>query len=472
MVTDFSYSRTLLFLAYGLSFIIMGLAIMLKRNSSSDMRLSKKLYLLGAFGITHGLAEWMYIIIPMRTFFHPEHSSIPLLAILFLLIVSSYIFLLFFGLLLYFETKTHASWVKPIPPVLFLAWLGISSAVIGTNLYDMQSWVISEIWSRYLLTLPASLITGYALLMQLPEFVRKGMPGTIKRDLRYLAYVFFLYSFFGGIVVPAADFYPASIINKATFLETVHIPIQVFRSICGILMAVFTIRVTAYYDLEVKRILQLSQKRQAVLEERDRIARDLHDGIIQSIYGEGLRLENSLRSLGNGNEKVTEDLKTTIHRLNDIIEDIRSYIVGLRLLLPGSSFKDQIQDVIYELSHNREVNISVQVSGEICTFPDETAHEILLILKEAVSNAIRHAQAGQITVVCDKRGDAFYLSVIDDGIGFTPALNRCHNGIVNMQQRAGVIGGDFTITGYPERGTEVTLTVPCMGEVSACQQKF
>lgn len=101
------------------------------------------------------------------------------------------------------------------------------------------------------------------------------------------------------------------------------------------------------------------------------------------------------------------------------------------------------------------------MSDNLPDLPSETTHHLLLILRETVHNAIRHAQAGKITIICDKRREGLYVSIIDDGIGFVEAEgNIGHHGIVNSRKRVEKLGGTFQIYGYPNRGTEVSLVIP------------
>lgn len=463
VLPNFTYNNLIMYLVYGLVFIIMGLAIMLQRNKSSGILLAKNLRYLAAFGLLHGLAEWMYIFVPVRLYFFPHTALTPLLIVLFLLKVSSYLCLFYFGLLLYNETKKKLAWMQVYPPIAFVAWLGICLWVIVPDPSRLHGWTYAEIWSRYLLAFPASFITGYALMLQLPEFEQKGMPVAIKQNLFLLAHVMFFYSIFGGLVVPPAEFFPASVLNTELFKHYL-LPIQKARSACGLLMAVLTIRVVDFYDLEARRLVEEAKRKQAILEERERFARDLHDGIIQSIYGEGLRLEHCLSTLTRDQTEQERELKQTIQRLNETIRDVRNYIADLRIPMGDSALDLLIQEIINEVSC-RNITIAYEVGVHIPRLSREVTYNIILIFREALFNAIRHAQAENITIILDTRRDCLYLSIIDDGIGFSPCPSGIgHDGVQNMKKRAEAIHGSLSVTGYPHRGTEVLLLVPCNPE--------
>lgn len=457
----FTFHNIVLYFVYGLTFFVMGLAIFLQSSKNSDLRLAKKLRYLAAFGISHGLAEWLFAIIRLRLHFEPHLDFIPYLATLFALKVGSYVFLLYFGLTLYYETKRCSGYIKLLPPLLLILWLVAFFWNVCGNWLDLYNWRLGEVWSRYLLAFPASVMAGYALTLQIPEFSAKGMPLALQRNLRQLAGVMFCYALFGGLIVPYAEFFPANVLNSHSFFEYIHIPVQVFRALCGLLFALLTIRMITFYDHEMLKLIQQGQKTQTVFEERERFACDLHDGVIQGIYGEGLHLESVANNLKDEKPDTASELTLSIKRLNDIIYDIRSYISDLRPALRISSLQQAIQDLISELSSHTYLKISLQISDAIPALPQETTHHLLLILRESLHNVIRHAQAENITIICDIRQEKLYISIIDDGIGCSGnASDACQNGIANSTKRVKQLGGVFKVTGYPNRGTEVSLVIP------------
>lgn len=171
---------------------------------------------------------------------------------------------MYFGLTLYCETKHCSRDIKFLPPLLFVLWFYIFLWNVWGNEFDLYNWLLGEVWSRYLLAFPASLIAGYALMLQIPEFSAKGMPIALRTHLRWLAGVMFCYAIFGGLIVPYADFFPANVLNTRIFFECTHIPAQIFRAVCGLLFAFFTIRIIAFYDHEMQKMIQESQKKQTV----------------------------------------------------------------------------------------------------------------------------------------------------------------------------------------------------------------
>lgn len=461
MPLPFTFANVILFFAYGLAFVVMGLAIFFKCHKNSRLRLAEELKYLAAFGILHGFSEWMVLLIPLRLHFYPGTDLVNYILGLFVCKVLSFVCLLSFGALLFAKTNERFLWLKKAPGLLLGLWTAIFIMVVRPDPYNMEGWVLCSIWARYLLAFPAGIMAGRALIMQLPQFSAKDMPSSLKADLTASAHILYVYSFVAGLVVPQAEFFPASVINSTVFMEALHIPIEVVRSLCGLLLAIFIIRVLAFYDLEARRLVEEADRRQGVFEERERIGRDLHDGIIQSIYGVGLQLE-SCATDSTRHEVGNNTIPKSIRKLNEIIRDIRHYINDLRAPTANSDMREAIEQMVKDLAQQTEADVSLQMAEVLPDLEEEAVHNMLLILTEALYNAIKHAHADMITIIIDKRGEALYIGVIDDGIGFTePEKESTHNGMRNMRKRALLIGAALEITGYPARGTELSLSIPC-----------
>ena len=197
-----------------------------------------------------------------------------------------------------------------------------------------------------------------------------------------------------------------------------------------------------------------------MLEERERIGMELHDGIIQSLYGIGMQVE----LLRRVKEQIPRnDLGGVIDSLNDVIEDIRSYITKLR---HDETSTDTICECMHQLKarlHPPE-SIEIAINAPNITPPFTTAafESICLIINEALSNAIRHAEASAISVDVQVTRSHFVVIVEDNGIGFDlhEAENKQGLGLRNMQQRARLYGGEVVISSEPEVGTRLVIEVP------------
>jgi signal transduction histidine kinase len=210
--------------------------------------------------------------------------------------------------------------------------------------------------------------------------------------------------------------------------------------------------------------LHEAARRLAVTDERDRIGRDLHDGIIQSLYAVSLSLEDVPELMVESPDEAGARLDRAIESLNVAIRDIRNFIYGLR---PEAVDGHQVLAGIAALAHEVGVGglIDVEVSLDPTADPGlspEQGVELLSLVREALSNAARHARARRIEVRLRPIDGASELSVADDGVGFDPALvaRGGHHGLANMPVRAAAIGGTYLIQSAPGEGTRIIVRLP------------
>jgi len=220
-------------------------------------------------------------------------------------------------------------------------------------------------------------------------------------------------------------------------------------------------------------------QRLAVVEERERIGKDLHDGIIQAIYGVGLSLEEVLDLVEDeaGRAEAVERVDHAIDSLNLVISDIRSYILRLRPALAGE--EDPVEALARfteELGINAVVDLEVDLEGGaglLRSMPPDRRSDVLFIAREALSNVARHAGATQTALVLRADRDDLVLAIEDNGRGFDPdALDGPdgfghHQGIVNMRARAEGMGGSFAVERPIESGARIIVRVPVVPSVTA-----
>ena len=220
--------------------------------------------------------------------------------------------------------------------------------------------------------------------------------------------------------------------------------------------------------LEVARA-QDDQRRLALFEERDRIARDLHDSVIQRLFGTGLRMQG-LRELVT-QPSVERQLGEFVEDLDTTIRDIRRTIFDLRdAPEPGPvSLRAQLLQAIRDAARTLHVDPRITFTGPLDTkVPDEVRDDVLATLREALSNAARHAEAGQVHVevtVTEPEPGAWLLelSVRDDGRGIRRG-SRAGGGLANMGDRASRWGGRCLVEPNADGGTHVYWSVPLPAE--------
>jgi signal transduction histidine kinase len=202
-----------------------------------------------------------------------------------------------------------------------------------------------------------------------------------------------------------------------------------------------------------------------VVEERQRIGMDLHDGIIQSIYAVGLTLEYVDGQLAESDVPGARDrLRVAIEALNATIRDIRAYILDLRpKRFEGSDLVAGLQGLLAEFRANTliAVDFNAEPHADTGLWP-EARMALFHIAQEALSNAAKHSRASRMSVRLGDEDGHVTLTLSDNGQGFDPARveHRAGHGLMNMQDRARALGGRLTFECPPGQGTTVKVNLP------------
>ena len=194
-----------------------------------------------------------------------------------------------------------------------------------------------------------------------------------------------------------------------------------------------------------------------ILAERERIAHDLHDHVIQRLFAAGMDLQGTLARARS--PEVAERLNRTLDDLQTIIEEIRTTIFQLKSPLgKNGDFRQRIQKVVADLTEHRDIVTTMRMHGPMTAVGGELAEHAEAVTAEAVSNALRHSGASRVTVEVSV-ADMFILDISDNGCGI-PADNSRNSGLANMRHRAEQLGGTCEITNPPEGGTRVHWIAP------------
>ncbi|MEQ8677407.1 MAG: GAF domain-containing protein [Aggregatilineales bacterium] len=196
-----------------------------------------------------------------------------------------------------------------------------------------------------------------------------------------------------------------------------------------------------------------------LLEERERVGMELHDGVIQSLYAVGIKLK--LLSLS---EKATStDLDQVIANLDNTIEDIRGYILNLKTATyHKKTIFQSINDTISRLAIPETLKIKIHAPDEIPLFPLDLLESICQIINEAISNTVRHANASIINIILEQTSDVIRVTIEDDGKGFN--LKDIDNvkglGLRNIRQRVTINHGTMRVESDKNSGTHITFEIP------------
>jgi signal transduction histidine kinase len=199
-------------------------------------------------------------------------------------------------------------------------------------------------------------------------------------------------------------------------------------------------------------------ERLAVFEDRDRIARDLHDQVIQRLFASGMKLQGVLPQITP--PQVEERVSSVVDDLDLTIRDIRSAIFSLQARdgKDGPSLRAQVAEVVQEMTGPLGMSCSLRLDAQLDNrVPDDVGEDMLHALREALSNAARHGKATQVEVAVEAGSDVALL-VYDNGTGIKDTSRS--SGLANLAHRAGQHGGTLTVGPGASGGTELHWRVP------------
>jgi signal transduction histidine kinase len=201
-------------------------------------------------------------------------------------------------------------------------------------------------------------------------------------------------------------------------------------------------------------------QRLAVLEDRARIARELHDGVIQSLFGAGILLEATVEI-----EELPVSASAGLARVAEMIDrtmlDLRSYIFDLEpSALVGRSLRNALQRVAREFQESSAIECRVAIDADAVKVLEDKALQIIQIVREALSNVVRHALASICQIELRQDAGGVLLQVSDNGRGFVPSAVTWGNGLENISRRALGIGAQVDFMSEPGVGSMVRIMFP------------
>ena len=236
------------FFLYGLSFFILGFAIIIYPKKNSMFALAPHLNLVAGFALIHGINEW----IDLFMLIHAPSTALPLQLLRAITLPVSFFFLLLFGVQKVKGTRRTLA-IRSLPWILSAAWLVMV-------LFCHHKLKVVDIGSRYLFGAPGTILTSYALYCHLQPLRQTGLTVVIKH-LIFMIFVFVLYGVLAGAIVPKAAFFPANVLNYDWVLATFGVPIQIFRAICAAVLAYCTLRVLSIFHWETQQQFRENESR-------------------------------------------------------------------------------------------------------------------------------------------------------------------------------------------------------------------
>ncbi|MBI5928652.1 MAG: sensor histidine kinase [Chloroflexi bacterium] len=500
-----------IFFLYGLAFYSLGLALLVESGRASELGFAHSMRLLAGFGLLHGTHEW--IDMAERVSVELHHKPLPdwLLWLRLVILVTSFLALLAFGehLLIRERTGNAPTWRLT---VLAVGWYTASCIIVRVvfNLNDQEWLRTADVLSRYVLGIPGAMFAAWALLHQRKPFRERGM-GKFVRDLNLAAFALALYGGVGQIFPAKSEIFPANTINSEFFSDTFGFPVQLFRAVMGVIVAVAMMQVLRALEFEnqqrlatienekienerlsrealarlnaelqkaneeTSRLLKEVQQRDAVRgellhhitaaqeSERKRIARELHDETGQALTGLALGLKGLVSMVDSKPDLAKRRLTDMGSMASTALGELRHLINDLRPpQLDDMGLTAALRWMVERANERGLFQTELKISGEAISLPSEVETTLFRIGQEALTNVFKHAHANHVTVSLDY-ADGPSLTVCDDGVGFDPSAMldtsnlRTSWGLIGMQERVNLINASLEIESEPNHGSRLTV---------------
>jgi signal transduction histidine kinase len=475
---------TLVFFLYGLSFFTMGIIILQEVGRCSDVRLRRALRFLAIFGLLHGFHEWMEMFLAIGAIPSLDVQPSSWLHLRLIILALSFLALATFGVLLPFVNSAYRRLALLIPLSLLAIWAFGILVFQGIYQPDTGYWEVVDVWTRYVLAIPAALLACWGLIYQQREFRRRGM-ASFGRDSLWAAIAFAWYGLIGQVFVNPSPLPPSNVINTGTFLNTFGFPVQIMRAVAALVAAIFVARFLRSFQVETQKEIQdlqgarleEAQRREALRgellrrvvaaqeAERQRIARELHDETGQALTAIGLGVRSVATNIHQDSEKAAANIRQIQRMVDRSLDDLQRIIGDLRPShLDDLGLAAALRWYANEVQKRASLEITFELSGESPETPSEVKTAIFRIAQEALTNVIRHSGAQSATVRLMFDAETVTLEVQDNGHGFDTkkigSASRPAWGLLGMEERANLLGGSLKIDSEPGKGTTVNVIIP------------
>jgi len=487
--TGLQFDLLIVFFVYGAAFFTMGLALALEASRSPSLAAAELLIPLAAFGILHGLHEWMEIFLLQIIWLGeqlPDWVSWFRLGVLTI----SFVLLIIYGVQAFRSQRKQAMPMAAVGLsilalyILFILYNVLLSVPAG----QIPALRLTDVLARYLLAVPGTLLASLGLYFQgLTSKTDNRHP--LARSLQLAAFGFGIYGL-TQIFVPAVDMAPARWISADAFLAATGVPIQVFRAAMAVLVMLAMIHAVRVVEKERQEQLQAAQqarvealqqiqleltKREALRrellhhvvqaqeDERARISRELHDETAQVLSAFSLDLASLQNSLANrekskvlierllkNSKQISQGLYRLVHDLRPAHLDDLGLVPTLQSLCEGD-FADQ------------DLDVSVDIQGEVHRLKPILATALFRVAQEGLTNISRHAKVKKARIQLAFTSGQVTMRLMDAGVGFDPSATLDPPrgwGLTGMRERIESVGGKLHIRSAPGEGTTIEVIVP------------
>ena len=459
----FAVNRGLVFFVYGQIFFVLGLTTALQSWRHSRLVLARSLKWLAVFGITHGLHGWGDVFIPLQAQYMAPPFIDLLLGLQAMLLAVSFVALFQFGVEHLRPLPDQQRYLRYLPGAALVIWIFVAFGPSLTATDSGLTWYrLNNIWARYTIGFPAALLAAYGLRTQAYRLIAPVEMPHIWRTLQIAGLALASYSVMGGLIVPPANFFPASWLNSVVIEQVTLIPIPVYRSVVGLILMLALLRAFEVFRIELDRHLSTMEETQVLITERERIGRELHDGTLQTIYAAGLLLRTSEKELTQEaiSASCLSRVEQSIALLDEAVRDIRSYIGALQTEPNSQSLAASLQELATS-NHMRslvDVEVDLNLPDDQPLTPAQVGH-LLAIVNESLSNVVRHSHATHLHIAANIMDGQLILKIEDNGQGLPSDYVEGY-GLRNMQDRARLLGGSMAVDTNQGIGTRVTVKLP------------
>jgi signal transduction histidine kinase len=490
MVEIFTRNIIIVYFFYGLSFFIMGLAVLLEFGHSSKLDFARALRPLIGFGLIHGSHEWfeMFLIIQDRT--SGPVTAPWVLPVRLIALAASFLFLIAFGARLITGPGKPKLYLGMLSTITAIWVIGLLGVVFNDSNVETRA-IAADVYTRYALAIPGVALTVWGLILQRRKFIQIGM-SNIGRDVLLAAVAFGLYGGIGQLFASRSIIFPSGILNSDVFLRIFGFPVQVFRAVVATMAAVFITRSLRAFEVESnQRIAELRNAQVAEQQrldnlraellhktviaqesERQRIARELHDETGQTLTALGMGLRGMSETISINRNRAIEQANELEKLATAGVEELQRLVSGLHPpQLDDLGLLAALRWYTSDISDRTGIIINIINQGKKPKLSSDVRAVVFRIAQEAITNVVRHARATKIDIQVDYSEDNIYLRVEDNGEGFnTDEVMKKKPGkptawgLLGMAERALLVGGTCNIFSHPGKGTLIEVNVPIIGE--------
>ncbi len=491
MADLFTRNIIIVYFFYGLSFFVMGLAVLLEFGHSSKLDFARALRPLVGFGLIHGAHEWFEMFLLIHDRISGTLHAAWVLPFRIIALASSFLFLIAFGARLLTGINKPRLYVGLLSTITAIWVIGLLGVLFSSATSQVRA-TAADVYTRYALAIPGALLTVWGLVIQRRKFIQIGMP-VIGRDVLIAAIAFGLYGGVGQVFASPSTIFPSEYLNSQVFLQVTGFPIQVFRAIVATLAAVFITRSLRAFEVESnQRIDELRQDQLAEQQrleelkaellhrtviaqesERQRIARELHDETGQTLTALGMGLRGMSETILTNRNRAIEQATQLEKLAVEGVDELQRMVSGLHPpQLDDLGLLAAIRWYSSDVSNHTGIAINIASHGPKPNLTPDIRSVVFRIAQEAITNVVRHANASRIDIQLDYSENNIYLRVEDNGRGFNTDVVMKKKpgtptawGLLGMSERASLVGGTFNIFSNPGKGTLIEVNVPIIGEM-------